>query len=262
MDGFDPLDSFGPAVAARYDDEPRGDEDDTVAFLAGLAEGRPACELAVGTGRIAIPLSAAGVEVCGVDLSQAMLDRLCQRPGGSALRVVQGDMTRDAPDGEFGLVYLVFNTIGNVLTQQGQVEVFRNAASRLAEGGVFVVESGTPWRTIAAGQFVHAERVTNDSVVLDVNSYDRATQLLSENHVTLSAEGVRMGPIAQRLTTPAELDLMAQLAGLRLLARYGGWRHEPFTSDSPLHVSVWERAPDTPGRSPRPACVGSGEPPA
>ena len=241
MDGFDPRSSFGPEVAARYDEEPRGDEPDAVAFLAGLAAGRPACELAVGTGRIAIPLAAAGVEVCGVDLSQAMLDRLRARPGGEGVRVVHGDMATDAPDGRFGLVYLVFNTIGNVLTQQGQVAVFRNAASRLAEGGVFVVETGTPWATIAAGQFVHAERVAGDSVVLDVNRYDRATQVLSENHVTLSAEGVRMGPIAQRLTTPSELDLMAQLAGLRLLERYGGWRREPFTSDSTMHVSVWGR---------------------
>ncbi len=241
MDGFDPRTSFGPEVAASYDDEPRGDEADAVAFLAGLAAGRPACELAVGTGRIAIPLVTAGADVCGIDLSQAMLDRLRERPGGAGVRVVHGDMTTDAPDGQFGLVYLVFNTIGNVLTQQGQVDVFRNAASRLAEGGVFVVETATPWATIAAGQFVHAERVVRDSVVLDVNRYDRATQLLSENHVTLSAEGVRMGPIAQRLTTPAELDLMAQLAGLRLLERYGGWRREPFTSDSTLHVSVWGR---------------------
>jgi SAM-dependent methyltransferase len=241
MDGFDPRTSFGPEVAARYDEELRGDETDAVAFLARLAAGRPACELAIGTGRIAIPLAAAGVEVCGVDLSQAMLDRLRVRPGGDRVRVVHGDMTTDAPDGRFGLVYLVFNTIGNGLTQEGQVDVFRNAASRLDEGGVFVVETGTPWTTIAAGQFVHAERVAGDSVVLDVNRYDRATQVLSENHVTLSAEGVRLGPIAQRLTTPSELDLMAQLAGLRLLERHGGWRGEPFTSESTRHVSVWGR---------------------
>ena len=241
MEGFDPFRSFGPEVAARYDDEPRGDEADAVAFLAGLADGRPACELAIGTGRIALPLAATGLEVCGVDQSAAMLDRLRQRPGGADLRVVRGDMTHEAPDGEFGLVYLVFNTIGNVLTQDGQVDVFCNAASRLVEGGVFVIENETPWRTVAAGEFVHAEQVGNDAVVLDVTRYDRATQLLSENHVTLSARGVRMGPIAQRLTTPAELDLMARLAGLRLLERYGGWRREPFTSESRLHVSVWGR---------------------
>lgn len=241
MEGFDPRTSFGRETAARYDDEPRGDEADAVAFLAARAAGRPACELAIGTGRVALPLAACGVDVCGIDLSQAMLDRLRERPGGADLRVVQGDMTREAPDGEFGLIYLVFNTIGNVLTQEGQVEVFRNVAPRLSDDGVFVVECGTPWRTFGRTQFVEAERVTAGAVTLDVNRFDPVTQLLSENHVTLSADGVRMGPIAQRLTTPAELDLMARLAGLRLLERYGGWRREPFTATSPLHVSVWGR---------------------
>ncbi|WP_432479250.1 class I SAM-dependent DNA methyltransferase [Nocardioides sp. GXQ0305] len=241
MENFDPLSSFGPDVAARYDDELRGDEDDTVAFLASLADGRPACELAVGTGRIALPLAAAGVEVCGIDQSRAMLDRLRARPGGERVRVVRGDMASEAPEGTFGLVYLVFNTIGNVLTQQGQVDVFRNAASRLDDDGVFVVENAVPWQTFGRTQFVEAERVTGDEVVLDVNRFDPTTQLLSENHVTLSADGVRMGPIAQRLTTPAELDLMARVAGLTLRERYGGWRREPFTPASPLHVSVWGR---------------------
>ncbi len=185
MEGFDPAASFGPDVAARYDDELRGDEGEAVGFLAELAAGRPVCEFAIGTGRIAVPLAAAGVDVCGVDLSPAMLDRLRARPGGAAIRAVQGDMTRDAPDGEFGLVYLVFNTIGNVLTQDGQVEVFRNAASRLTADGVFVVECGTPWQTMPRRQFVEAEYVGNDEVVLDVNRYDPTTQLLSENHVRI-----------------------------------------------------------------------------
>jgi len=239
MDGFDPLQSFGPDVAARYDDEPRGDEQQTVEFLVEAAEGRPACEFAIGTGRIAVPLAARGVDVCGIDQSQAMLDRLRER--NADIRVVRGDMTTDAPDGSFGLVFLVFNTIGNVLTQEGQVAVFRNAASRLLDDGVFVIESATPWQTFSRTQFVEAEYVGNDSVVLDVNRFDASTQLLSENHVTISADGVRMGPIAQRLTTPAELDLMAQLAGLRLVERWGGWLHEPFTGDSRRHVSVWAR---------------------
>jgi hypothetical protein len=241
MDGFDPMTSFGPDVAAEYDDHLRGDEDETVAFLARLAAGRPACELAIGTGRIAVPLAATGLDVCGIDQSSAMLDRLRARPGGDRIRVVQGDMTTDAPDGRFGLVYLVFNTIGNVLTQEGQVAVFRNAASRLTDDGVFVIENGTPWQTMAKRQFVEAERVSNDEVVLDVNTFDPATQLLSENHVRLTDDGVRLGPIAQRLTTPAELDLMAALAGLTLVDRWGGWRGEPFTGDSVRHVSVWGR---------------------
>jgi hypothetical protein len=137
---------------------------------------------------------------------------------------------------------LVYNTIGNVLTQEGQVAVFRNAASRLDDDGLFLVENFTPWRTFGRTQFVEAEHVGADEVVLDVNTFDASTQLLSENHVTLSSQGIRMGPIAQRLTTPAELDLMAQLAGLRLVDRWGGWREEPFTAESPVHVSVWGRA--------------------
>jgi hypothetical protein len=241
MDGFDPMTSFGPDVAARDVDHLRGDEDDNVAFLARLAAGRPVCELAIGTGRVAVPLATTGVDVCGVDQSAAMLAQLRARPGGDRIRVVQGDMTTDAPEGSFGLVYLGYNTIGNVLTQRGQVAVFRNAASRLTDDGVFVIECATPWQTMAKRQFVEAEHVANDEVVLDVNTYDPATQLLSENHVTISAGGIRLGPIAQRLTTPAELDLMAELAGLTLVERWGGWRGEPFTGDSGRHVSVWGR---------------------
>ncbi len=239
MDGFDPLQSFGPDVAARYDDEPRGDEDQTVEFLVEVAAGRAVCEFAIGTGRIAVPLAARGVDVCGIDQSPAMLDLLRER--NPDIPVVRGDMTTDAPAGSFGLIFLVFNTIGNVLTQEGQVAVFRNAASRLLDDGVFVIESATPWQMFSRSQFVEAEYVGNDAVVLDVNRFDASTQLLSENHVTISAEGVRLGPIAQRLTTPAELDLMAQLAGLRLVDRWGGWLREPFTGDSRRHVSVWSR---------------------
>lgn len=239
MDGFDPLQSFGPDVAARYDDELRGDEDQTVDFLVDVAAGRRACEFAIGTGRVAVPLAARGVDVCGIDQSEAMLDRLRERTGD--IPVVRGDMTTDGPEGRFGLVYLVYNTIGNVVTQEGQVAVFRNAASRLVDDGVFVIESSTPWQTFGRSQFVEAEYVGSDSVVLDVNRFDASTQLLSENHVRITADGIRLGPIAQRLTTPAELDLMAQLAGLRLVERWGGWLREPFTGESRQHVSVWSR---------------------
>ena len=243
MDGFEPLDSFGPDVAEHYDDHLRGDEDQTVDFLVEVAAGRQVCELAIGTGRIAVPLAARGIDVCGVDQSQAMLDRLRQR--NPDLPVVRGDMTTDAPDGRFGLIYLVYNTIGNVLTQQGQVAVFRNAAARLLDDGVFVVENATPWETFGRPQFVEAEYVGSDAVVLDVNRFDPSTQLLSENHVRISHDGIRLGPIAQRLTTPAELDLMAQLAGLHLLGRFGGWAREAFTGESRRHVSVWGRSDAT-----------------
>jgi len=241
MDGFDPMNSFGTRVADSYETVTRGDEDEAADFLAGLADGRPALELAIGTGRIAFPLLERGVEVAGVDQSQAMLDVLARHPRAAEVRVLRGDMASEAPDGTYGLVYLVFNTIGNVLTQDGQVQIFRNAASRLHEDGCFVIENLTPWHSVPSDQFVHAESVGADEVVLDVNRYDRATQMLAENHVHISADGIRMGPIAQRLTTPGELDLMARLAGLRLAERYGGWRREPFTGDSVRHVSVYAR---------------------
>lgn len=242
MDGFDPLQSFGPDVAAQYPGHRRGDEEETVAFLAGLARDRPVLELAVGTGRIALPLASRGLTVDGIDQSEAMLAVLRQQPGGESLRVVRGDMAHDpAPSVPYGLVYLVYNTIGNILTQDGQVACFENVARQLEPDGVFVVETQVPWVSARRPSFVDAEHVDADTVVLDVNRYDRATQILSENHVRIAADGIRMGPIAQRLVSPAELDLMARIAGLRLLERYGGWQRERFTEDSARHVSVYGR---------------------
>lgn len=242
MDGFDPMSSFGPDVAAEYDDELRGDEDAAADLLAELAGDGTALELAIGTGRIAVPLMDRGVEVDGIEQSQAMVDRLlAKRPD---TRVVIGDMaSADAPRSGYRLVFLVFNTIGNLLTQDDQVRCFQNAARHLGDDGAFVVENLVPTAHVTGrGQFVDAERVAADEVVLDVNRYDPVTQLLEENHVSISARGIRMGPIAQRLTFPSELDLMARLAGLRLLERWGGFDRSAFTSRSEGHVSVWTRA--------------------
>jgi len=242
VDGFDPAHSFGPDVAARYDNEPRGDEQESVDFLAGLAGDGPALELAVGTGRIALPLTARGVRVDGIELSEHMAARMREKPGGDAVDVVLGDMsTADAPAAGYRLVYLVFNTIHNLLTQEDQVRCFQNAARHLTGDGVFVVEAGMPGAWLRGGQFVDAEYVGNDAVVLDVNRYDPVTQILQENHVHLSNDGVRLGPICQRIAFPSELDLMARIAGLRLLRREGGWRGEPYTADSTRHVSVYGR---------------------
>ena len=242
MDGFDPMNSFGPDVAAEYDDHPRGDEDVAADFLADLAGDGRALELAIGTGRIAVPLMDRGVPVDGIEQSQAMADRLlAKRPD---TRVTLGDMAdADAPGDGYRLVFLVFNTIGNLLTQDAQVRCFRNASRHLAHDGVFVVENFVPTAHLdGRSQFVEAESVTAGEVVLDVNRYDPVTQLLAENHVHISAAGIRMGPIAQRLTFPSELDLMARLAGLRLAQRWGGFAGEPFTARSERHVSVYARA--------------------
>lgn len=242
MHGYEPMSSFSREASLRYDTEDtRGDEAETVAFLAGLAGDRPALEFAIGTGRIALPLAGAGVQVDGIEMSPHMVERMRAKPGGDAIAVTMGDMARVSTGGSYGLVYLVYNTIGNLLTQDDQVRCFENAARHLADDGVFVVECLVP-RAATRPQYVDAEVVGVDHVVLDVCHYDPVTQILDENHVHIGADGIVFGPIRMRLTTPAELDLMARIAGLALRDRWGGWLGEPFTAESRRHVSVYARA--------------------
>ena len=248
MEGFDPKTGFGYEVSKRYDDGPRGDESETVAFLARLAGGRDALEFAVGTGRIALPLTRAGVRVDGIELSPDMVDRMREKPGGGEVRVTMGDMSRVSTGRRYGLVYLVYNTIGNLLTQDDQVRCFQNAARHLAGGGVFVLECLVPFASGRHGrQFVDAERIETGQVVLDVCRYDPVTQLLDESHVHISAGGIVLRPISLRLAYPAEFDLMARLAGLELRDRWGGWHREPFTASSRRHVSVYRVPPGAGG---------------
>jgi SAM-dependent methyltransferase len=242
VEGFDPARSFGDDASRRYDDYPRGDEAETVDFLAELAgPDGAALEFAIGTGRIAVPLTARGVRVDGIELSPDMVARMREKPGGDAIDVSIGDMSQMRLSGSYRLVYLVYNTIFNLLSQDDQVRCFENAARHLAEGGVFVIEAGVLSAWLRGTQYVDVERIANDEVVLDVNRYDPVTQILDESHVSFTSDGVRLGPISCRLASPAELDLMARIAGLRLLDRWGGWLHEPFTADSKRHVSVYGR---------------------
>jgi len=242
MEGFDPATSFGPEVAQRYDDHLRGDEAETVDFLAGLAGSGSALEFAIGTGQVAVPLSQRGVRVDGIELSPDMLVQLREKPGGDKLDVTMGDMARaSAPREKYALVYLVFNTIYNLLTQEDQVRCFENAARHLATDGVFVVEAGVPPAWLRRDQFVNVEHLANGEVVLDVNHYDPVTQILDENHVSLTKDGVRLGPISCRLIWPSEMDLMARIAEMRLVGRWGGWNTQPFTARSDRHVSVYAR---------------------
>ena len=241
MRGFTPETSFGPDVASRYDDAPRGDEDVAARFLAELAGRGRALEFAVGTGRIALPLSVKGVQVDGIELSPAMIEQLRRKPGGDGLDVWTGDMTNAVTGRRYPLVYLAFNTIFNVLTQDGQVECFANAARHLDDNGVFVVEAAVPSAWLPSDSYVRPERIDADAVALDACTYDPATQVLDENHVHIGADGVRFAPISCRLAWPAELDLMARLAGLRLVERWGGWHRQPYTGHD-QHVSVYERA--------------------
>lgn len=146
-----------------------------------------------------------------------------------------------APRAEYELVYLVFNTIYNLLTQEDQVRCFENAARHLTEEGVFVVEAAVPWAWIRGDQFINVEQLRNDKVMLDVNRYDHVTQILDENHVSLTNDGVRLSPISCRLIWPTEMDLMARIAGLRLVHRWGDWSAQPFTASSGRHISIYAR---------------------
>jgi SAM-dependent methyltransferase len=244
MKGFDPATSFGYDISKRYDaDDTRGDEKETVAFLAQIAGRRDALEFAVGTGRIALPLTQCGVRVDGIETSRHMVDRMREKAGGNKVEVTIGDMSRVTTGRTYRLVYLVYNTIGNLLTQDDQVRCFENAARHLSDDGVFVLECQVPTAPSRPGhQFVDAEHIAVDHVVLDVCRYDPVTQILDENHVRTGAEGLVFSPIRLRLAHPPEFDLMARIAGLRLRERWGGWNGEPYTATSWRHVSVYERA--------------------
>lgn len=249
MRDFDPAESFDDAVAAAYDEAPRGDEDEAVAALARLAGGGPALELAIGTGRIGLPLAATGVRVDGIEQSAAMIAQLRTKPGGATLHVVQGDMADVDLPSRYRLVFVVFNSIFNLLTQDEQVRCFANVAQHLEPGGRFVVEAAMPGPGEASPgptyrldqQWVAAAQVGVEQVVLEAGRYDPATQLIDKNRVTIGADGIGLEPISLRFAWPSELDLMARLAGLRLASRSGGWRDEPFTATSRRHVSVYSQ---------------------
>lgn len=236
---------FGERVAARYDESSREMADPAVVqpavdTLAQLADGGRALELGIGTGRIALPLAAQGVPVHGIDLSRAMVARLREKPGGDAIGVTIGDFATTRVEASFSLAYIVFNTIMNLTTQAAQVACFRNVAAHLQPGGRFVVEVMMPdLRRLPPGQDVVPFHVSETRWAYDL--YDVATQSMSSNYVEVVGGRGGFRSIPFRYVWPAELDLMAQLAGLHLQHRWAGWQREPFTSDSAQHVSVWEK---------------------
>ena len=238
---YSPAASFGPEVAAHYATHLRGDEEAVVQFLGALAKGRRALEFAIGAGRIALPLAVTGIPVDGIELSPHMVEQLRGRPGGAQLDVVLGDMSVATTGRRYALVYLVYNTIFNLLTADDQIRCFANAAHHLAEEGRFVVEAAVPHAWIPGGHadYVHVEEIDQDGVVLDVARYDAVTQLLEENHVRISTTGITTAPIVCRLITPGEMDLMARIAGLRLVERVATWQRTPFNTQSTAHVSVY-----------------------
>lgn len=239
--GFDDPAFFGDRWASAYEDLTGGpDPASAVEFLAGLAgDGARVLELAIGGGRVALPLARRGITVEGVEASRAVVQRLRAAPRGESIPVVIADMADVPVTGPFRLVYLVWNTLFNLTSQARQVDCFRNVARVLEPGGVFVIECFVP----DPAQFdrgVETTAVTEDSATITLTRHDPVAQRITKQHVTLSGQGTRLLPVALRYCWPSELDLMAQLAGLRLRERYGGWTRTAFDSSSREHVSVYE----------------------
>jgi SAM-dependent methyltransferase len=236
---------FGEEVAARYDESVAEMFDPSavapvVDVLAELAGGGRALELGIGTGRIALPLAARGVPVYGIELSEAMAARLREKPGGREIGVTIGDFATTTVDGSFAVAYLVFNTINNLTTQEAQVACFRNVAAHLDAGGTFVIEVGVPQlQRVAPGETMHVFDASEEHWGID--EYDIAGQGLVSHHFSVVRGRVERLSIPFRYVWPAELDLMAQLAGMRLRERWADWGREPFTSESRKHVSIWEK---------------------
>ena len=246
-----PENYFGEGVAERYDQSSAemfdpAVVDPVVDFLAGLAGDGAALELGIGTGRIAVPLRRRGVRVHGIDLSPQMVAQLRAKPGAEDIGVTVGDFATTTVDGRFSLAYLVFNTIGNLTTQDSQVACFQNAAAHLERGGCFVIEVGLPQlQRLPPGETVRAFDLTPTHLGFD--EYDVATQGLISHHYSVVDGRLELMSVPFRYVWPAELDLMARLAGMTLQERWSGWHREPFTSDSDRHVSVW-RKPADPGQ--------------
>lgn len=238
---------FDERIAARYDDDAADLSTPetltpTVDFLERLAGTGAALEFGVGTGRVALPLAERGIEVHGIDLSSAMIARLRGKPGAERVATTIGDFATARVEGSFSLVYLVFNTIMNLTTQAEQVACFRNAAAHLEPGGCFVIEVGVPQlQRLPPGETFQVFHGSEDSWGID--EIDVVTQRSTSHHLEIVDGRVEAMSMPFRYVWPAELDLMAELAGMHLRDRYGGWNQEPFTAESRLHVSVWQLPP-------------------
>lgn len=239
--------TFGKLYAHRYDetygDSMLGETLDSVDVLAELSGGGNVLEMAIGTGRVALPLAARGLSVQGIEVSEAMVAKLREKPGGRDIHVEIGDMARVRVAGAFDLVYLVFNTIFNLTTQEDQVRCFKNAARHLSDNGVFVVETVVPdFSDYVDGQRMKGSWVTIDSARFEIAMHDRVAQTVAFQRIEIGEGGTRMAPHFMRYAWPGELDLMAELARLERVERWAWWDRSPFTSHSKSHVTVYGRA--------------------
>jgi SAM-dependent methyltransferase len=238
----DDISTYGERIAGIYDDLFSTYNEAMIPVLADLSGGGRALELGIDTGRIALPLTGQGIEVHGIDASPAMLSKLHAKPGGENIPVTLGNFADVEVEADFSLIYVVFNTFFGLLSQEEQIRCFRNAARRLTAEGVFLLELFVPdVARFKGGQNLKAIKVTNDSIDLNVSLHDPVQQRLTTQHVLISENGIKLYPVQLRYVWPAELDLMAQLAGLGLRHRWGNWQRGPFTSQSGMHISVYEK---------------------
>jgi SAM-dependent methyltransferase len=237
--------TYGERIAGIYDTLYAGYDPAAIATLNRLAQGGRALELGIGTGRVALPLQETGVEVHGIDASPAMVDSLRGKPGGEGIAVTLGNFADVAVEGHYSLIYVTFNTLYSLLTQDEQVRCFQNVARHLAPGGVFLIEAFVPdvTRFSSGRQTMRAVTIEEDLVQIDASMHDPVAQQVTSQHIILTERGVRLYPVWLRYAWPAELDLMARLAGLRLKHRWEDWEGRAFTAGSGSHISVYEHAP-------------------
>lgn len=235
--------TYGKQLAGVYD-QWFAYEPEAIELLAELARHGRALELGIGTGRMALPLAAKGIDVHGIDSALAMVEKLRERAGSEAINVTMGNFADVNVEGKFALIFIVFNTFFALLTQEEQVRCFRNVAQHLSEDGVFVIEAFVPDVVrFKDGKNLRVYTVTDERVSLQAAVHDSVLQQLFTQNVVVTGEGAKLYPVRIRYAWLSELDLMAQLAGLRLQSRWSNWKRDAFTAGSEKHISVYERRP-------------------
>jgi SAM-dependent methyltransferase len=233
--------TYGERIAGVYDQWYSEFDPATIQVLAEHAQGGRALELGIGTGRIAIPLLNSGVTVHGIDASASMVSKLRSKPGGENIPVSMGNFADVPVEGQYSLIYIVFNTFLCLLTQDEQIRCFQNVARHLAPEGVFVLDAFVPDMTrFVAGQAMRVTRIGDNEVLMDVSQVDLDKQLITSQHVVLTEQGTRFYPVKIRYVWPSEMDLMARLSQLRLRERWSDWEKNRFTAESGKHISVYE----------------------
>jgi SAM-dependent methyltransferase len=233
--------TYGDRIAEVYDRWYPSVDDDVILRLKELAGNGPVLELGIGTGRIALPLSNHGVDVYGIDASEEMVAAMAAKPGGDRITVTLGNFADVGVEGNYSLIYVVFNTFFALSNQKEQVRCFTNVARRLREGGLFLLEAFVPDMTrFKDDQIVKVQRIETDEVVLETSQHDPMNQRTVSQHLVINRSGIKIYPIQVRYAWPAELDLLAQLAGMRLRERWSNWRRDPFVAASTNHISIYE----------------------